>query len=435
MEPKTKVQKQVAELSKQLPALTEGQKAWGIEHSLDNFAVRQRNTLFCLECGHSWKDGAVLVSAIAGAICPQCKKDLKMSTTYSRSCKDSAYYAVVTTINGFQVVRTFFLQKEMRKQCFPNIIFEEVLQHWISEKGNMVIMTKNVFGMSRYFDQWVFHSDLEVRPSSAYGLPRYNIEPYKIYPKMKILPVIRRNGFRNSFHDNAPHKLFSMILSNSYAETLLKAKQYSLLNFCVSYPTSFIQGNYWPAVKICMRNNYIVKDAQLWIDYLEMLEYFNRDLRNAKYICPSNLSKEHDRLVAKKRAIQRKEDLEKQKVKLADEEKKYAIQKGQYIGIAFTDGLIKVEVLKSVKEHILEGDTLGHCVYTSGYYNRPDSLIMSAKKGDEKLETVEFSLSKMEVVQCRGRKNKNSRYHDRILKLVNNNIPAISKKAKQKLTA
>lgn len=435
MEPKTKIQKQVAELSEKLPALSEQLKVWGIEHSLDSFAVRQRSTLFCLECGHSWKDSAVLVSAIAGATCPCCRKDLKMATAYNRSFKDSAYYAVITTIKGFQVVRTFFLQKQMRKQCLPNIIFEEVLQHWISESGMLTIMSKNVFGFSRYFDQWVFHSGLEVRPSSAYGLIRYNIEPYKIYPKMKVLPVIRRNGFRNSFHGNAPHKLFSMILSNSYAETLLKAKQYSLLSYCVSHPASFAQDNLWPAIKICIRNSYLVKDAQIWVDYLKLLEYFNRDIRNAKYTCPEKLSREHDRLVAKKRAIQRKEDLEKQKVKLAEDEKEYINQKGQYIGIAFTDGLIKVEVLRTVKEHILEGDILGHCVYTGGYYSKPDSLIMSARKGEEKLETVELSLSKMEVVQCRGRKNKNSRYHDRILKLVNSNIPAISKKAKQKLTA
>lgn len=320
----------------------------------------------------------------------------------------------------------------MRKQCLPNIIFEEVLQHWINEKGDMVIMSKSVFGLSRYFDQWVFHSDLEVRPSSAYGSTRYNIEPYKIYPKMKILPVIKRNGFKTSFYDNAPHKLFSMILSNSYAETLLKAKQYSLLNFCVSNPTSFIQGNYWPAIKICMRNNYIVKDAQLWIDYLKMLQYFNRDLRNAKYICPADLSKEHDRLVIKKREIQRKEDLEKQKLQIAKAEKEYIKQKGKYIGIAFTDGLIKVEVLKSVKEHLLEGDILGHCVYTSQYYNRPDSLILSAKKGEERLETIELSLSKMEVVQCRGRKNQSTRYHDRILTLVKNNIRKIERKSNNK---
>jgi len=42
-----------------------------------------------------------------------------------------------------------------------------------------------------------------------------------------------------------------------------------------------------------------------------------------------------------------------------------------------------------------------------------------------RMETVEFSLSRMEVCQCRGKSNQLSAYHDRILNLVRDNIPLI----------
>jgi len=43
------------------------------------------------------------------------------------------------------------------------------------------------------------------------------------------------------------------------------------------------------------------------------------------------------------------------------------------------------------------------------------------------METIEFSLKSLEVVQCRGKHNKNTSYHDRILALMNNNKRLIKK--------
>ncbi|MDR1984746.1 MAG: PcfJ domain-containing protein, partial [Prevotellaceae bacterium] len=62
---------------------------------------------------------------------------------------------------------------------------------------------------------------------------------------------------------------------------------------------------------------------------------------------------------------------------------------------------------------------------------KPDSLILSACINGQKIETVEFSLSKMQVVQSRGVCNKNTEYHDRIIELVKKNI----RKIRQRMAA
>lgn len=46
----------------------------------------------------------------------------------------------------------------------------------------------------------------------------------------------------------------------------------------------------------------------------------------------------------------------------------------------------------------------------------------------KRLETIEFSLSKLKVMQSRGVFNKQTEYHDRILDLVSKNIPQIQKR-------
>ena len=78
---------------------------------------------------------------------------------------------------------------------------------------------------------------------------------------------------------------------------------------------------------------------------------------------------------------------------------------------------------------ILEGRAMHHCV--GRYHTKKDSLILSATINGKRIETVEVSLSQMKVVQCRGVCNSNTEYHDRIIKLVEDNAEQIRQRMKQ----
>jgi hypothetical protein len=182
---------------------------------------------------------------------------------------------------------------------------------------------------------------------------------------------------------------------------------------------------WWKTILICIRNNYIIKDQGEWFDHLRLLEYFGKDLHSAKYVCPENFSKAHQRLIANKRRIEKKQEIEARKQQIAIDNEKFQEEKRKYFDLCLSAGGIKVIPLKTIEEYIHEGDELKHCVYTNEYYKRKNSLIMSARKAGKILETIEVDLIDMEVVQSRGLKNQNSKYHDQILKLVNENIPAI----------
>jgi hypothetical protein len=153
-----------------------------------------------------------------------------------------------------------------------------------------------------------------------------------------------------------------------------------------------------------------------------LLRFFGKDLHNAKYVCPDNLKTEHDRYVAKKAKADAQAEIEKQ----LEKEAEFREVKAKFFGLMFSDGLISVRVLESVAEIITEGKIMHHCV--GGYYSKTDSLILSACVDGKKIETIEVSLSQLRVIQSRGVCNKNTKYHNRIVNLVNQNISLIEER-------
>ncbi|MRY89947.1 Cas9 inhibitor AcrIIA9 family protein [Parabacteroides distasonis] len=104
--------------------------------------------------------------------------------------------------------------------------------------------------------------------------------------------------------------------------------------------------------------------------------------------------------------------------------------KSKFFGLVITDEEIIVKVLESIDEYYNEGKTQGICVFGSGYYKKADTLILSARIGDEIIETVEVDLRTLEVVQCHGKHNQDTEYHERIIDLVNKNANLIRERMK-----
>lgn len=434
MVPSTVLQKKVAALSEKLPEIRREAVEWAYDRALDKQMVQSRGRLFCLECGHKWKPEIQLEAAILGCTCPVCGQKLKLQPSHHSVYASAAYVSILDTTGGMQVERVLLVKKQGKKLMKPVFCWHEVMQRWTDDKGNVTIMTIGVNGMSYNCDAWSFGSHMEVRLArSSKAEARHDIGPYKICTGAKVLPVIRRNGFRGSFHGLSPHVLFPLILNDNKAETLLKAKQIDLLKHLSG--NSHNRGEvekYWPSVRICIRNKYQIKDASMWTDYMALLEYFGKDLRSQFYVCPDNLKEAHDRYVKKKKKIERERKLEELKKRIAKEQKLFAKQKGKYFGLCFTDGKITVKALESIEEFMIEGDELDHCLFEREYFKKEKSLILSARIDNKPVETIEVSLERFRIEQARGANNKSTRYHKRILNLVNSNMQVINQTYNQK---
>lgn len=426
MKPKSKLENAIVTASNSLPAITDSQHALAFTKCFSSQAVLSRNTIFCLECGHSWKNE--LIHQKAKVVCPKCFKKLEFTERYANGLKETDYYQIVTVIQGFQIVRMFCVVKTMKKLQKPSYFAHEVMQMYITPDGNMRYMSKNVMGMSMYIDQWVISSELALKPN--YDTPRLRLTPSFVQPKFKVLPIIRRNGFCGKFYGIAPQILFREILTDSIAETLIKSNQMDLLYYHLRNTPIKKDGKIWGALKICNRNNYVVKDAKLWVDYLDLLEYYWKDLKSVKYVCPIDLRKAHDKLMSRKQKEIMKKTFEENKKQIGKNQKHFFRAKQHFFGLIISEKNISISVIETVKEFLEEGCYHNHCVFTNEYYKKQNSLILSAKVDGIPTETIQLSLENFEVLQSRGRGNKASKYNKQILSLINRNLHQVRNRMK-----
>lgn len=103
------------------------------------------------------------------------------------------------------------------------------------------------------------------------------------YVRTKFLPQLYMRGFDGNYYGLKPVKFMSLLLMDRVGSKISR---------------------YWPSMKICRRHGYHISDYTIWIDHIDLLLHFNKDIRSPKFICPEDLNKEHNRLV-RKRTIER----------------------------------------------------------------------------------------------------------------------------------
>lgn len=421
MKPRTKLEKLVAELSSKLPAVSEAQIRWGKKHCFPHNAYKCKDEMWCSDCGRLWVD---ITAQKEGYIrCPYCGEKLEVKVSRKKKDNFESYLTIVTTSGNFQVLRHFLIGKYARKERDTHYFIDEVCQQWMTADRKETVIAK---AMDMGCRGWLHGTDMSIKKDgNIYCSHSYDIDGY-VYPKVKLLPILQRNGLRTSFHGITPAVLIRALLGESkYAEMLLKTGQYGMLQFYM-----YRGGLYHPwAVNICNRNGYIIKDGSLYNDYLHLLDYFHLDTHNAHYVCPKSLKKAHDELLERKRKKEAKERAEAdRKERIARMERikaditAFIRHIHPFLGMEIKDEDIVIRPLESVTQFYQEGKSMHHCVYQNEYYKRKDCLILTAQKDGKRLETVEVSLKTFKIIQSRAAWNKTSDYHDKIIELVNRNM-------------
>ena len=441
MKPKTRIQKEIARLSKRLPRLTEEQKAYAFRHCFKHYAIKRANgTNICTECGHSWKSGHDLADTICGCACPYCGMELEALRTRKSVFSENEYFSIVTTCKQYQVIRFFFVKSRYKAGQAAEYSVFEVVQRWIAPNGKTTTIAR-LRGMSiMYYDLWNECSDMEVRKCQE--LRAYDINPICTYPRQRFIPELKRNGFKGDFHGISPVRLFKALLSDPRIETLMKGGEIEGMKYFLVNPR--IADECWASYLIAKRHKYQIDNLSMWCDYLRMLKKLGQDLRNPKSICPEDFIVAHDNATRKIEALHEKEraaDRRRWEAERREREQQRQLQrkkdaedfianKSKFFGLVITDEEIIVKVLESIDEYYNEGKVQNICVFGSEYYKKADTLILSARIGSEIIETVEVDLRTLKVVQCHGKYNQDTEYHERIIDLVNKNATLIRERMK-----
>ena len=412
MKARNKFEAAVMEQSKHLRPITKQQIKWAFRECITHFAYRlPKGCTTCMDCGHSW----VMNKPRETCTCLHCRAKLQVQTTRARKHKEQHYFTILTTSGNYQVLRMCLLIVGMEKGCKASSYTIEIGQYWWNAQGRKTIVAvQRVLG--RYIDTFSYCSPMAVRnDNEAYRHISYS----QIYPKFKATEALRRNGFKNDFHDIAPTVLIPALLSDSRAETLIKAGRTEHLKYFLDNSRAF--DACWQSYKVATRNGYDIEDISIWCDYVDMLRRLGKDIHSPKYVCPTDLHREHVRRQHELRRQREREEKEKRRKKAMEDERRFHELKSKFFGIRFTDGTIQVHVLESVQEHLEEGTAMHHCVFSNEYYLKENSLILSATIEGRRIETIEVNLDTLKVVQSRGVCNKNTEYHDQIVSLVNAN--------------
>ncbi|MDM1548603.1 PcfJ domain-containing protein [Empedobacter falsenii] len=413
MKPRTKAQIEVLNLSKLVLDVENRVKNWAHKECNEHVGLATKKNFWCIDCGDEHPVSLVKNNKVT---CPSCKSKLTIEKSLKRKYHQNYNVAFAEVLGDYQVIRIFEISSYHRKHEKPTIYARENIMQFIPSDHRKV----QYVARTTYMGYEPRHGQLEIRKPHAWKPNVYNPLPYKYHPWSTFKEEFTKLGIDSNLQGLTILTLIDELIY-SQAETLLKAKQYKLLNYFGAQNHSKII-THWASVKIAIRNKYFPKDASIWLDYLDLLEQFGKDLRSPKYLFPDNLEKAHDKLVEKRRAIQNKLELEKRKKDLENDEKKYSEKIQKFLGLEFSKGDLKIKVLESVKEFIEEGDAHKHCVFTNKYYNKEDSLLFSATYKGVRIETVEVSIKNLEVLQSRGLQNKASDQNKSILKLIEDNL-------------
>lgn len=432
MKPKTRLQKRVYELHKALPKLTQEQTEWALNHCFKHYFIHRKSTreYICTDCNHRWR------SDVTPDVCPHCRATLTFcDNSRKKVFKDWNYYSIIQTCQEFTVIRIFYIDKYIKLGQVHNCgDFYEISQYWFSDDGGHVILEKNKLMFSFYSNTpFNLRSELNIKQNcKGYDY----ISPYQVYPEIQVSKTLKRNGLKKSFRGFREVDVIRYLLSEPIYETLWKQKDLPMIKRF--HNDGHRIKKYWKQILKFKKRDYKVENIGLWFDYLDLLSYFDKDINNPHYLFPADFTAAHDHYMKRKRKRMEKENEERRKQyekeakerelrRIIEQEKKaeeFIRNKSKYFDITFRNSNIIVVVLSSIDAYKKEGDTLHHCVFTNTYYDRKNSLILSARlidTPDTPLETIELSLTDGHILQCYGSHNQETPYHNEIISLVNDN--------------
>ena len=429
-----KRRREIERLSASLPSLTkeqehEAQKACGT-------AWIGAKKGWCDVCAQEF-DHDLWNTKKKHTVCPHCGTKLTIKRSPNKRTETTKYYwHIITTAGDWQVVRTFLCTRIAQRigwynEGKPNAEFvymnaTEVFQRFFKKGEKSMVMGLAVRGMHYYSDQWKWDSKWQIRQYK----PVYSVWGW-MSKDQQMIPELRQRGLKKMNAECSPYDQIESVFYDEKAEILLKNKADKLFAAFISRNGSKVYGH-WQTIRVALRHNYKPSDVTMWLDLLDLLRANGKDVHNPHYICPANLKKAHDvqhaireRALEKARIEKAKRDAERLAEKLSEDGKtnlEYVEKMGAFLGVSLKLGNVTLQPLQSVRDFFEEGSELCHCVFTNNYYKHDHCLIIGARVEGKRTETIEIDTKNWKVVQCRGKHNQPSKYHERILRLVNRNM-------------
>lgn len=419
MKPRTKHERHIVDIAKHLPALTETQKQYAYEHCFQHLAILRKGQYHCSDCGHSWTPMCkeeVALDAECGTICPNCGHALRVEKTRKQKWTDESTFQIVTTAGDVQFVRTFHTNKQFHVGQPAFYWICEAIQIAITPgKGDVVIARPR--SMSWYSDSYIFTKEMSIKANTSncgynyYGLESYYITAAVVYPRRKVLPILKRNGYSKALYEFPTVKMIKMLIDNPHIETLVKAGRLDILDTLNEREIN----DFWPQIRLVIRHNYRPNSIIEWRDTVKLANKLNLDTLSPKYILPADLTTMHNLLSRRYTTQQQREERER----IIQSNAWYRKVHKKLLNVVINENGMHISPLQCKEDFIEEGRAMHHCVAT--YFDK-SSLILSVRTDDDnrlRLATVELDGKDFKIIQCRAKFNAIPQRYNDIVSLIN----------------
>lgn len=348
--------------------------------------------------------------------------------------KTYSCFTIYTNMKQWEVKRLYRIYSRKSKSI-THYFFVEILREF-SDGANKFYFGKRRM-MGSYYDSFSFGSEIELRGN------HYNWSGYRISDLFQLSMDSRsqHRGKQIACETIDPKELGRVICDNPVAENMFKTDD-PLFRWLLYRPHP---KKVCRAITLAKRHGFEFNErtTAVWFDMIQSIIYCKKDWHNPVYIAPDDLMATHDQFTTMARRKyerdaearrRRRAEVEHQREvaelqerlerdKTANEA--YIKRRKRFYPMVLTDGLISCKVLPDVQAFMDEGNTMDHCVFRCRYYEKPYSLILSARIGDQRIETIEVDLKSYTIKQCYGKHDQFTMYHDRIKSLVNDQMDVI----------
>ncbi|WP_237613077.1 zinc ribbon domain-containing protein [Paramuribaculum intestinale] len=188
MKAKSRFDRQVSASNARLTAISPKAIDWAYRNLVQHWAFRTPSgETACGECGHKFhhKGKSSFVK------CPECGRLLKIKDTLKRKIEESTYFSTLETIDGLQVQRVSLLSVTYKKGKPKSVASVEICRLWLNANGLTTGTSKNRT-LGHYLDSFNWASPIELK--SGISETHVIISNTYIYPRLTLIPELRRNG-------------------------------------------------------------------------------------------------------------------------------------------------------------------------------------------------------------------------------------------------
>ena len=186
------------------------------------------------------------------AVCPHCENKLDIKELRCTTDRQVNYFAITEIVDEFQVVRNFEIIANYKKGFKADIFIHEIIQYWIQPDLKVTMFGKK-HNLNYFCDSW--GGNMEIREDARYSYhgKKYDVYARKYHPDSVIKPEYKMHGIDTNLQQVTFLDAIKHIPHYPKLETLLKAKQYWLVDAHINQSGRSIN-YYWDSIKICLRN-------------------------------------------------------------------------------------------------------------------------------------------------------------------------------------